>query len=93
MTKRRQRPGDPFRRCYRQAVECSQVTVICAWCEAVVTPGSDQVSHGICTACARDFIARLPRSFLESVAEPDGTVTLFTGHKLSLDTIPWAEKP
>ena len=80
-----------FGQCYRQLVECSQVTVVCAWCNAIVSPGGEQISHGICTACAKDFMARLPRSFLESVAEPDGTVTLFTGRKLGLDTIPLPE--
>ena len=61
------------------------MTLICAWCSQVITRGGDQVSHGICVLCAMDFMARLPRSFLDSVADADGTVTLFSGQKLPLE--------
>jgi len=30
------------------------------------------------------FLKKLPREYLQSIAEPDGTVTLFSGHKLEL---------
>ncbi len=61
------------------------MTVVCAWCGALIAPGGEQLSHGICVSCATDFMSRLPRAFLESVADPDGTVTLFSGHKLPID--------
>jgi len=32
-----------------------------------------------------DFMSRLPRAFLETIADPDGTVTLFSGQKLPID--------
>lgn len=30
------------------------------------------------------FLEKLPREYLRSIAEPDGTVTLFSGHKLAV---------
>lgn len=34
-------------------------TTICAWCEAVLEEGGPEMSHGICTACAEEFIQQL----------------------------------
>lgn len=31
------------------------------------------------------FIKKLPKEYLASIAEPDGTVTLFSGHKLAVE--------
>ncbi|HNM78244.1 MAG TPA: hypothetical protein PKI89_07770 [Tepidiformaceae bacterium] len=58
------------------------VTVVCAWCNERVSGTGPLISHGICVSCAESFIARLPREYLRSIAEPDGTVTLFSGHRL-----------
>jgi hypothetical protein len=60
--------------------------VVCAWC-TVPSPavGSDE-RLGICVQCALGFLKRLPRAYLESIAEPDGTVTLFSGHRLDIAT-------
>lgn len=56
--------------------------VICAWCQGVVNESSEAVSHGICPECAMKMLARLPAHYLASIADADGTVTLFSGHKL-----------
>ena len=61
-----------------------QLTVVCAWCATVVREGGDQISHGICAPCAMDFLTRLPPEFLRSVADTDGTVSLFSGHRFAL---------
>ncbi len=34
-------------------------TTICAWCDEVLENGGPDVSHGICTACAEQFIQQL----------------------------------
>ncbi|PFG73364.1 hypothetical protein A9A59_0559 [Tepidiforma thermophila] len=61
------------------------LTVICAWCETVVSgPGDGPVSHGICRACACRFLERLPLAYLEAIADADGTVTLFSGYRFRL---------
>jgi hypothetical protein len=60
------------------------VTVICAWCGDLISSGDERVSHGICGVYAMDFVSRLPRTFLETIADPDGTVTLFSGQKLPI---------
>lgn len=60
------------------------LTVICAWCEATVRAGGGQISHGICTNCAVNFLSRLPAEYLRSIADPDGTVTLFSGVKFAV---------
>jgi hypothetical protein len=62
-----------------------QLTIVCAWCGTTVERGGEQVSHGICVDCAMSFLARLPAEYLQSVADPDGTVTLFSGHKLPIE--------
>jgi hypothetical protein len=62
------------------------LTVICAWCETTVRAGGEQVSHGICATCAVNFLQTLPAAYLRSIAEPDGTVTLFSGVKFSVGT-------
>jgi len=60
------------------------IPVVCAWCTTPV-PGRDgPVSHGICVACALKFLKTLPREYLASIAEPDGTVTLFSGHRFDV---------
>ncbi len=64
------------------------VSVVCAWCSSVVTPGGEYVSHGICPECALNFLKKLPREYLETIAEPDGTVTLLSGHKLDIAAAP-----
>ncbi len=61
-----------------------EVSVVCAWCTTVVSDGGGSVSHGICVACAKNFLKKLPREYLQTIAEPDGTVTLFSGHKLDI---------
>ena len=60
------------------------VAVVCAWCSTPVRESGTSVSHGICVKCAMGFLKKLPREYLQSIAEPDGTVTLFSGHKLEL---------
>lgn len=60
------------------------VTVVCAWCSVLVSGGDGPVSHGICVDCAMNFLKTLPREYLRSIAEPDGTVTLFSGHSLTI---------
>lgn len=61
-----------------------EVAVICAWCNAPVSGTGTRVSHGICLDCAMGFLKKLPREYLQSIAEPDGTVTLFSGVKLDI---------
>jgi len=61
------------------------LTVVCAWCEAVVRSGAaGPVSHGICRECARSFLERLPFAYLEAIADDDGTVTLLSGYRFPL---------
>ncbi len=62
----------------------NELTVVCAWCTAVVQQGTARVSHGICVDCAMTFLSRLPDEYLSSIADSDGKVTLFSGHKLSV---------
>ena len=33
-----------------------------------------------------DFLKKLPREYLQSIAEPDGTVSLFSGHRLDIES-------
>lgn len=63
------------------------MSVVCAWCSTTVTgePGEGKTSHGICVRCAEGFIKRLPPAYLASIADPDGTVTLFSGHRFTVD--------
>ncbi len=62
------------------------VSVVCAWCSGPQTSSGERVSHGICVSCAMDFLKKLPREYLQSIAEPDGTVDLFSGHRLDIET-------
>jgi hypothetical protein len=59
---------------------------VCAWCTVPVAGQGDRVSHGICVDCAMAFLKKLPKEYLASIAEPDGTVTLFSGHSLDIET-------
>jgi hypothetical protein len=45
------------------------VTVVCAWCEALIVEGEGSQSHGICEPCA----ANLERSYLKSKFPPRKT--------------------
>ena len=38
------------------ALSESEPTLVCAWCDAVLSVGGPQVSHGLCAACARPFM-------------------------------------
>ena len=58
------------------------LTIVCAWCAEVVREGGPRQSHGICVACAMRFLNLLPRNYLESIADPDGRVALFSGVQL-----------
>lgn len=58
------------------------LTIVCAWCACIVREGGPRESHGICVACAMRFLNLLPRPYLESIADPDGMVTLFSGVQL-----------
>ena len=64
--------------------------VICAWCSTVVAsePADAKTSHGICPRCAEGFVKRLPAAYLASIADPDGTVTLFSGHRFQVAELP-----
>jgi hypothetical protein len=64
--------------------------VVCAWCSSTVTGGDapGPASHGICVRCAEGFIKRLPHAYLASIADPDGTVTLFSGHRFRVADLP-----
>ena len=68
-------------------MESEPLTVVCAWCSTVVQRGGERTSHGICGPCAMDFLARLPHEFLRSVADTDGTVSLFSGLRFSVDAL------
>lgn len=37
----------------------SEITVICAWCELVLTSGGTMISHGICLSCAAQYFVEL----------------------------------
>ncbi|GMV84433.1 MAG: hypothetical protein AMXMBFR80_02910 [Dehalococcoidia bacterium] len=60
--------------------------VLCAWCGALASGAlpAEYISHGICADCAIGFLRRLPPAYLRSIAEPDGAVTLLSGHRLPL---------
>ncbi|MGB4863552.1 MAG: hypothetical protein WBO97_13930 [Tepidiformaceae bacterium] len=62
------------------------VSIVCAWCTSVVASRGAQVSHGICVDCAMEFIKKLPKEYLASIADPDGTVTLFSDQRLDIET-------
>jgi hypothetical protein len=65
-----------------------ELEVVCAWCTAPVSTvaSSGRVSHGICVDCAVAFLKKLPKDYLATIAEPDGTVSLFSGHRLDVAT-------
>lgn len=61
-----------------------QLRVVCAWCDVELSAGTgEHVSHGICVACAKDFVARLPETYLAAIAGEDGAVTLFSGETVA----------
>ena len=60
-------------------------TIVCAWCFTTVESRGEQISHGICVECAMGLLARLPADYLRSIADADGTVSLFSGHKLQVE--------
>ncbi|WBL37352.1 hypothetical protein O0235_07200 [Tepidiforma flava] len=65
-----------------------EVAIVCAWCRQQLSGApSGRVSHGICPRCAREFLERLPASYLESIADDDGTVTLFSGYRFALEEV------
>lgn len=64
--------------------------VVCAWCATVADHAGGAVSHGICPACAMKMLARLPQEYLAQIADPDGTVSLFSGHKFQVMPSPLA---
>lgn len=62
--------------------------VVCAWCGAVVSGRTGgAISHGICPGCARRFLRRLPAAYLAAIADEDGSVTLFSGYRFSLEEV------
>jgi hypothetical protein len=62
----------------------ANVEVICAWCYGPASVSGDAVSHGICVDCAIELLRKLPREFLDSIADPDGTVDLFEGRRMNV---------
>jgi hypothetical protein len=60
--------------------------VVCAWCNAAVSSSNstEQLSHGICVPCAIRLLKRLPPEYLKSIAGPDGSVTLVSGHRFEV---------
>lgn len=61
--------------------------VVRAWCTVLVRAGdgsTNLVSHGICVDCALTFLKRLPPAYLATVADADGTVSLFSGHRFQV---------
>jgi hypothetical protein len=60
--------------------------VVCAWCSGPASTSGETVSHGICVDCAIKFLRKLPKDYLASVAEPDGTVILFEGRRMDIHT-------
>jgi len=67
-------------------MDSNDLPVVCAWCNAPVSAEipAGHVSHGICVPCAIGFLKRLPPDYLKSIAEPDGTVALFSGHQFEV---------
>jgi hypothetical protein len=39
-------------------VVTSSPTVVCAWCNRLLNAGGQVVSHGICSACERNVMAK-----------------------------------
>jgi len=44
------------------SVSTTLPTSVCAWCTKVIHPGTREVSHGICSACARALVATFEAS-------------------------------
>lgn len=64
------------------------LAVVCAWCGVPVRGQAGEViSHGICPDCACLFLRRLPAAYLASIADGDGSVTLFSGHRFRPDEV------
>lgn len=40
-------------------VRRDRLTVVCAWCDAVLAEGGPDVSHGLCDQCASDVAKRV----------------------------------
>ena len=64
----------------------AEINIVCAWCAGPAACVEGAVSHGICVECALAMLRKLPKAYLASIAEPDGTVTLFSGHRLDIET-------
>ena len=78
------------RRCYGgPEMQGENPSVVCAWCNASVfgSRSAENVSHGICVPCAVGFLRRLPPEYLRSIAESDGAVTLFSGHRFEVPAL------
>jgi hypothetical protein len=63
------------------------LTVVCAWCDCTVREGGSIVSHGICADCATGFISRMSIDYLRMIADADGMVSLFSGHRLDINAL------
>ncbi len=64
------------------------LATVCAWCRLRLSGSpAARISHGICPRCARAFLERLPAAYLESIADDDGTVTLFSGYRFALEGV------
>lgn len=68
-------------------MEKDYLTVVCAWCDCTVREGGDTISHGICADCAVGFMSRLPLDYLRMIADADGKVALFSGHRLDINAL------
>ena len=44
------------------SVNTNLPTSVCAWCTKVIHPGTREISHGICHACARALVATFEAS-------------------------------
>lgn len=54
----------------------SDPTVVCAWCKAVLSAGSDPASHGVCARClqqhlglAEEMVEAAERTRMRGVAD------------------------
>ncbi len=81
----RAEPGLPVEAATVDPVEDDGLRIVCAWCGSAVSGAREApVSHGICAGCARRFLDQLPLAYLASIADADGTVTLFSGYRFEV---------
>ena len=52
----------------------SFLTIVCAWCERLLSAAGGRISHGMCTSCARQFLLTIDESLADRITVVDDTM-------------------